>query len=143
MAKEAEFSKWFRNSMQPEFDFIRVETREEDGFPDLLGKRALDNSPIFVELKSHKVTRNNTVSLELAADQKIRLQWLSNFIVTCVVCELSTSEVLYISIGRPMAWNRLLSGATRVIDILEFDERNKIVPKSQLKNFLLNIPHIN
>lgn len=139
MKKEAEFSKWFRESLSSNFDLIRLETREEDGIPDIYGLRLSDRTPVFFELKSHILTKKHTIQLQLAPDQKIRLQWLASFNLTRVVCEISSQEVLVIAIGPPIGWNKFFTGAVNVDEALKFDARNKILPKCELLTYLSSL----
>lgn len=139
MAAESEFSKEIRKVLLNEYDLIRIETKEEDGFPDLFGRRLSDDSGVAIELKSHKVTKKGTVDLRLAPSQKIRLQWLSRFMKVCVLCEINVNEVLVIAIGPPVVWNRLLTGSPAIKDILEYDSRNTVIHKLDLLEHLRHI----
>lgn len=81
LVRESKFSGLVRNSLGGEYDVIRVETRIEDGWSDLLAIRRADGVACYLELKQiDHLTKTGYTRLALEPEQAI---FLRDRVVAC------------------------------------------------------------
>lgn len=115
MAAESRFSSVLRDYLNnSSYQVIRVETREDDGLPDLLGYHTDVKTSFWMELKSTKVNTLGKISLNLQPAQRQRLRWLSRTTPTFVLVELSDDEVLFLQVRDTVWWQREVNGSRDV-----------------------------
>jgi hypothetical protein len=107
--KEAEFSKKVRTTLLSKYSLDRVETKEDDGFPDLLGHDDLGQA-LFIELKSSTISSIGKLRTGLAPDQRIKLRKLSRLSVCLVVIEVSELSCVVIPVLDTYEWHMSFSG---------------------------------
>ena len=70
--RESECSKAVRSILKPFYDVLRIESRLEDGFADLLGVRRRDGVTLFIELKQvDHLGKDGAVRLPLDPNQPL------------------------------------------------------------------------